>query len=64
LLRGLDPYGYRDTFRLLHPDAVDELSWEWPRSGGGYRLDHLITSSEVAVNACRYEPSWRQDGPL
>ena len=62
LIRGLDPYGYRDAFRLLHPDKVDEVSWEWPRRGGGYRLDHLIVSSEVIVEECRYEHSWREDG--
>jgi exonuclease III len=62
LLSGLTPYGYRDAFRLLHPDAVDELSWEWPRWGGGYRLDHLIVSSEFVVEECRYEHSWRENG--
>jgi exonuclease III len=62
LIRGLDSYGYRDAFRLLHPYDVDELSWEWPRWGGGYRLDHLIVSSEVTVDECRYEHRWREDG--
>jgi exonuclease III len=61
LIRGLEPYGYRDAFRLLHPDSVDEFSWEWPRWGGGYRLDHLIVSSEVVVDECRYEHAWRED---
>jgi exonuclease III len=61
LIRGLEPYGYRDAFRLLHPDD-DELSWEWPRWGGGYRLDHLIVSSDVIVEECRYEHSWREAG--
>jgi exonuclease III len=62
LIRGLEPYGYRDAFRLLHPDDVNELSWEWARWGGGYRLDHLIVSSDTAVEECRYEHSWREDG--
>jgi exonuclease III len=61
LIRGLARYGYRDAFRLLHPDAQD-LTWEWPRWGGGYRLDHLIVSREVTVNECSYEHAWRLDG--
>jgi exonuclease III len=62
LIRGLETYGYRDAFRLLHPDATDEFTWEWARWGGGYRLDHLIVSGEVAVEDCRYEHPWREDG--
>jgi exonuclease III len=62
LIRGLEPYGYRDAFRLLHPHDTDELSWEWARWGGGYRLDHLIVSEEFAVQECHYEHGWREDG--
>jgi exonuclease III len=62
LIRGLEAYGYRDAFRLLHPHALEEISWEWARWGGGYRLDHLIVSSDVRVEECRYEHGWRQDG--
>jgi exonuclease III len=61
LIRGLEPHGYRDAFRLLHDD-VNELSWEWPRWGGGYRLDHLVVSSDVAVEECHYEHAWRESG--
>jgi exonuclease III len=62
LVRGLEAYGYRDAFRQLHPESLDELSWEWARWGGGYRLDHLIVSGAVAVEECRYEHRWREDG--
>lgn len=62
LIRGLEPYGYRDAFRHLHPEAVDEISWEWASWGGGYRLDHLIVSTDLTVEACRYEHSWRVQG--
>jgi exonuclease III len=62
LIRGLEAYGYRDAFRLLHPEAVDEISWGWTRWDGGYRLDHLIVSSDFAVEECRYEHSWREGG--
>jgi exonuclease III len=62
LIHGLEPYGYRDAFRLLHPDSIDELSWEWPRWGGGYRLDHLIVSPSLTVHSCSYEHQWRRDG--
>jgi exonuclease III len=62
LICGLERYGYRDAFRLLHPDATDEISWEWARWGGGYRLDHLIVSEELAVEDCRYAHTWRDEG--
>lgn len=62
LIRGLEPFGYRDAFRLLHPHDLDEISWEWARWGGGYRLDHLIVSTGVAVETCHYRHSWRRDG--
>jgi exonuclease III len=62
LIRGLEPYGFRDAFRLLHGYEVRELSWEWPRWKGGYRLDHLLVSAQLAVQECRYEHSWREDG--
>jgi exonuclease III len=62
LIRGLEAYGYRDAFRLLHPDAVDEISWGWARWDGGYRLDHLIVSQDLSVEECRYEHSWREEG--
>jgi exonuclease III len=62
LIRGLAAYGYRDAFRLLHPDALDEVSWGWARWDGGYRLDHLIVSADLSVEECRYEHGWREEG--
>jgi exonuclease III len=62
LIRGLEPYGFRDAFRTLHGYAEREPSWEWPKWGGGWRLDHLIVSSSVRVDACRYEHDWRREG--
>jgi exonuclease III len=62
LIRGLERYGYRDAFRLLHPHAYDEISWGWARGNGGYRLDHLIVSSDLGVEECHYKHSWREEG--
>jgi exonuclease III len=62
LIRGLEPYGFRDAFRSLNGFASKEPSWEWPRWGGGWRLDHLVVSSEVDVQACRYAHDWRREG--
>lgn len=62
LIRGLEPHGYRDAFRALHGPGRRELSWTWPRWGGGYRLDHLIVSAEVSVTSCEYEHGWRERG--
>ena len=62
LIRGLEAFGYRDAFRALNGFAEREPSWEWPRWGGGYRLDHLIVSAQVEVLSCRYAHDWRRAG--
>jgi len=64
LIRGLAPRGFRDAFRELNGFGSKEPTWEWPRSGGGYRLDHLIVSPEIEVTACRYQHGWRRDDRL
>ena len=64
LIRGLAGRGFRDAFRELNGFAHKEPSWEWPRSGGGYRLDHLIASAEVTVSACAYRHDWRREDRL
>jgi exonuclease III len=62
LIRGLEGRGFRDAFRDVHGPAHRELSWEWPRYSGGYRLDHLVVSDDFEVSACAYEHEWRKDG--
>jgi exodeoxyribonuclease III len=64
LIRGLEPRGFRDVFRELNGFEHKEPSWEWPRTGGGYRLDHLIASTDVTVSACSYRHDWRRDDRL
>lgn len=64
LIRGLEPHGFRDAFRELNGFGSKEPSWEWPRWGGGYRLDHLIASAEVTVTECAYRHDWRRDDKL
>ena len=64
LIRGLDAHGFRDAFRDFNGYEHKEPSWEWPRWGGGYRLDHLIASPEVSVSACSYRHDWRRDDRL
>jgi exonuclease III len=60
LIRGLAEHGFRDAFREVHGHEVTERSWTWPR-GGGYRLDHLIVSPEIAVRDCGYLHEWRTE---
>lgn len=62
LIRGLEPYGFRDAYRLIHGYDLRELSWKWSRWKGGYRLDHLIVSASVNVQSCHYHHQWRKDG--
>jgi len=64
LIRGLERHGFRDAFRALNGFDAKEPSWEWPRWGGGYRLDHLIASAEVEVKRCSYRHDWRRDDKL
>jgi exodeoxyribonuclease III len=64
LIRGLEPHGFRDAFRELNGFESKEPSWEWPRWGGGWRLDHLIVSPEVEVSACSYRHDWRREDKL
>ena len=64
LIRGLEPDGFRDAFRELNGFESKEPSWEWPRWGGGYRLDHLIVSAEVDVLECSYHHEWRREDKL
>jgi exonuclease III len=62
LIRGLEEHGFRDAFRDRHGPEARELSWEWPRWGGGYRLDHLVVSAEVEVTELSYLHDWRREG--
>jgi exonuclease III len=62
LVRGLEQHGFRDAFRSLHGYGSKEPTWEWPRWGGGYRLDHLLVSAEVEVERCEYRHDWRREG--
>jgi exodeoxyribonuclease-3 len=64
LIRGLEAHGFRDAWRELHGHDRREPSWEWPRWGGGYRLDHLICSAEIAVSECAYVHDWRREDKL
>jgi exodeoxyribonuclease III len=64
LIRGLEPHGFRDAFRALNGFESKEPTWEWPRTGGGFRLDHLIASPEVEVTECSYRHDWRRDDRL
>ena len=64
LIRGLAPHGFRDAFREINGFHSKEPTWQWPRWGGGYRLDHLIASSEVTVTACSYRHDWRRTDRL
>jgi exodeoxyribonuclease III len=64
LIKGLEPVGFKDAFRHLHGYERRELSWQWQQWGGGYRLDHLIVSAGVDVDAVEYLHDWRQTAGL
>jgi exodeoxyribonuclease III len=54
-------YGFVDTYRQLHPDAV-EHSWVG-RTGDGYRYDHAFCSADLgaAIADCAYLHQPRKD---
>lgn len=62
LLAALGAYGFRDAFRTLHGYERRELSWEWARFSGGYRLDHLLFSGPLRVASCDYLHAFRKSG--
>jgi exonuclease III len=64
LIRGLEQHGFRDAFRAMNGFDSKEPTWEWPRWGGGYRLDHMIASAEVELSACAYRHDWRRADKL
>jgi endonuclease/exonuclease/phosphatase family metal-dependent hydrolase len=51
-----------DAYRRLHAPGDGEVSWTWRRWKGGYRLDHVLVSSDVAVERCEYHHTWRDSG--
>jgi exonuclease III len=53
--------GLIDAFRLHHPEGK-EPSWEWPKWGGGWRLDHLFVSPDLEVERVEYHHDWRRAG--
>ena len=53
--------GLRDAFRLLHPEGKAP-TWEWPKHGGGWRLDHLFVSPDIEPLSVEYRHDWRRAG--
>ncbi len=62
LLQGLSSFGFCDAFRCLHGYERRELSWEWARFNGGYRLDHLLLSGPWRAVSCGYLHAFRDSG--
>jgi exonuclease III len=59
---GLADVGFRDAFRSLHGYADREISWAYPRFGGGYRLDHVFCSPHLQPVTAIYHHDWRESG--
>lgn len=59
---GLRDLGFADAFRQRHGYGRREPSWTFHRiagHGGGWRIDHLFASAELAVEAATYHHGWR-----
>jgi exonuclease III len=61
LIAELPALGWRDAFRALHGYERRDRSW-MSTVGYGYRLDHLIVSSEQEPVACDHVHEWRTRG--
>jgi endonuclease/exonuclease/phosphatase family metal-dependent hydrolase len=62
---GLRDLGFHDAYRTLHGYASPSPSWTWKRiagHNGGWRLDHVFVSQELAPLACDYHHDWREQG--
>jgi exonuclease III len=65
IVPGLRDLGFTDAFRALHGYAERSPSWTFRRisgHGGGWRLDHVFCSAELAPVACAYHHDWRDEG--
>jgi exonuclease III len=62
LIHGLGAYGFRDAFRAVHGYGRRELSWEWARWKGGYRLDHVLVAGPWEIRRCDYLHALRTGG--
>jgi exonuclease III len=59
---GLADLGFADALRSLHGYARPERSWTFADGKGGWRLDHVFASAELAVLAAGYHHDWRAAG--
>jgi len=62
---GLRDLGFTDAFRAVHGPAARAPSWTFgviAGHGGGWRIDHVFASCELAVAAADYHHGWRQAG--
>jgi exonuclease III len=62
---GLRDLGFADTFRAVNGYGAREPSWTFRRiagHGGGWRLDHIFCSGELAPVSCAYHHEWRDAG--
>jgi endonuclease/exonuclease/phosphatase family metal-dependent hydrolase len=59
LIADLPARGWRDAFRSLH--GYERRDRSWKSFGPGYRLDHVIASPAVEVEACDYLHEWREE---
>lgn len=61
LVRGLEPHGWHDAFRALHPSAP---AWSHQRFRRGrdepWRPDHLLAAGPLRVPECAYLPELRR----
>ena len=63
---GLRELGFTDAFRALHGYGVARAELDVRRiagHGGGWRLDHVFCSAELAPRRCAYHHDWRDGGP-
>jgi exonuclease III len=59
----LQATGFTDAWRHIHGD-MNDYTYQWPRSGESYRIDHALASSRLLprIRDCRYSHAERISG--
>ena len=62
LIAELPRRGWSDAFRVLHGYSARDRSYMFANRKFGWRLDHILLSSELEAVACEYVHEWRENG--
>jgi exonuclease III len=62
VLLGLSIFDLSDTYRSMHGYEKQDFSWYHPKSGNGFRPDHILASHSLNAKICEYLHHFRTPG--